>query len=46
MTEQENLGVKDRILFRVLLAEMIERKIVKYNYMTINNKKTKVFWTD
>ncbi len=46
MEEQENLGVNDRILFRVLLAQMIERKIVKYNYMTINNKKTKVFWID
>ncbi len=46
MEEQENLGVNDKILFRVLLAQMIERKIVKYNYMPINNKKTKVFWID
>jgi len=46
MEEQENLGVKNRILFRTLLAEMIERKIVKYNYITINNKKRKVFWVD
>lgn len=46
MEEQENLGVKDRILFRALLAQMLERKIVKYNYMTIDNKKTKVFWVD
>ena len=46
MEEQENLGVKNRILFRSLLVQMIERKIVKYNYITIDNKKTKVFWID
>jgi len=44
MEEQENIGVNEEILFRSLLAKMIERKIVKYRYMTINNKKTKVFW--
>jgi len=30
MDEQENLGVNEEILFKRLLAEMIEKGIVKY----------------
>ena len=44
MEEQENIGVNEEILFRILLAEMIELKKVKYGSMVINGKKRKVFW--
>jgi len=43
---QQNMGIRDKLLFRQLLAKLIELKIVKYNYMPINNKNTKVFWIE
>jgi len=30
MEEQENLGINEEVLFKRLLAEMIEKGIVKY----------------
>ena len=43
---QENIGVKNRILFKILLAEMIERKIVKYVDRIELGKKRRYFWTE
>jgi len=44
MNEQEYLGVENEIIFRRLLAEMIELKKVKYSYAVIDGRKRKVFW--
>lgn len=41
---QENIGVKNRILFRILLAEMLERKIVKYVDRIENGIRRRYFW--
>ena len=45
-TIQTNEGVKHRILFRRLLAEMIERKIVKYLDRVENGVKRRYFWLE
>ena len=40
MEEQENLGINEEILFKRLLAEMIEKNKVKYvDRPTVNGKK-------
>lgn len=44
MEEQENLGVNDQLLFRELLAKMIEGKIVKYLDRVENGVKRRYFW--
>lgn len=41
---QENIGVKDRILFKILLAKMIESKIVKYVDRIENGVRRRYFW--
>jgi len=38
MEEQENLGVNEEILFKRLLAEMVEKGIVKYISRVENGK--------
>ena len=44
MEEKENLGVSDQLLFRELLAKMIELKIVKYVDRVENGVKRRYFW--
>ena len=41
---KENISVKNRILFKILLAEMIERKIVKYVDRIENGVRRRYFW--
>ncbi len=41
---QENIGLNEEVLFKILLQKMLETNKVKYSYMVIDNKKRKVFW--
>jgi len=41
---QENIGVKNQILFRRFLVEMIEHKTVKYVDRVENGRKRRYFW--
>lgn len=44
MTDQEDLGVSDQLLFRQLLAKMIDLKIVKYVDRVEDGVKRRYFW--
>ena len=46
MEEQENMGVRNPLIFRRLLAEMIELKIVKYVDRVENGRKRRYFWME
>lgn len=41
---QQNMGVRDKLLFRQLLAKCIESKIVKYVDRVENGEKRRYFW--
>ncbi len=41
---QQNMGIRDKLLFRQLLAKCIETKIVKYVDRVKNGKKRRYFW--
>ncbi len=46
MEEHQNMGVRDTLLFRQLLAGMIELKIVKYVDRVENGRKRRYFWME
>ena len=41
---QQNMGVRDKLLFRQLLANLIEVKMVKYVDRLENGEKRRYFW--
>lgn len=43
---QQNMGIRDKLLFRQLLVKMIEAKIVKYVDRVENNIKRRYFWIE
>lgn len=43
---QQNMGIRDKLLFRQLLAGMIELKIVKYVDRVQNGRKRRYFWME
>ena len=44
MEEQENLGVNEEVLFKRLLAEMIEKGIVKYFDRVENGNRKRYYY--
>ena len=46
MAENQNMGIRDKLLFRQLLAKMIESKIVKYVDRVENGVKRRYFWLE
>ncbi len=44
VVETQDMGIRDKLLFRQLLAKMIDSKIVKYVDRIQNNKKMRLFW--
>ena len=46
MEDQENMGIRNTLIFRRMLAEMIELKIVKYVDRVQNGVKRRYFWME
>ncbi len=45
-TSSQNMGVRNPLIFRRLLVEMIELKIVKYVDRVENGRKRRYFWME
>lgn len=41
---QQNMGIRNKLLFRQLLVKMIEAKTVKYVDRVENGRKRRYFW--